>query len=105
MTPAPEAASLTERVEACLDAQVRPFLKVHGGDCELVAAGEDGAVTIKFLMACSACKLRPLTLLAGVRPRLLALDGVTAVAAVGVGVSAAAEARVDRALALAANRP
>lgn len=89
---------LADRVEDCLAAQVRPFLKVHGGDCELVSV-DGGTVTIRFLMACTGCRLRPLTLLAGVRPRLLAIDGVTDIAAVGVGVSAAAVRRVDRALA------
>jgi hypothetical protein len=46
-------------------------------------------------MACTACKLRPMTLLAAVRPRLLEVPGVTDVKAVGVGVSAAAIHRAD----------
>lgn len=99
-TTTPAAKPVVERVEACLAAQVRPFLKVHGGDCELVSV-EQGVVTIRFLMACSACKLRPLTLLAGIRPRLLAVEGVSDVVAVGVGVSSNAVQRVDRALAVA----
>lgn len=80
-----------------LDAQVRPFLRLHGGDCELLGV-EEGTVRIRFLLACTACKLRPLTLLAAVRPRLLALPGVLDVRAEGVGVSDAAVRRVDEAL-------
>lgn len=77
-----------------LDANVRPFLRLHGGDCEL-AGIDDGVVTVRFLMACTACKLRPMTLLAAVRPRLLELPGVNDVKAVGVGVSQAAVHRAD----------
>jgi Fe-S cluster biogenesis protein NfuA len=77
-----------------LDAEVRPFLRLHGGDCEL-AGVDDGVVTIRFLMACTACKLRPMTLLAAVRPRLLEVPGVKEVKALGVGVSAAAIHRAD----------
>jgi Fe-S cluster biogenesis protein NfuA len=77
-----------------LDANVRPFLRLHGGDCEL-AGIDDGVVTVRFLMACTACKLRPMTLLAAVRPRLLEVPGVRDVKAVGVGVSAAAVHRAD----------
>lgn len=77
-----------------LDARVRPFLRLHGGDCEL-ASIVNGVVTIRFLMACTACKLRPLTLLAGVRPRLLTIPGVREVTAVGVGISEAAVRRAD----------
>lgn len=88
----------TERaVTEVLDAHVRPLLRLHGGDCELVSL-HDGVVTIRFLMACTACRLRPMTLLAGVRPRLLRIPGVTDVAAVGVGVSSAAVRRADQAL-------
>ncbi|MFH5823317.1 NifU family protein [Georgenia sp. AZ-5] len=91
-------ASTTERaVIEVLDARVRPLLRLHGGDCELVSL-HDGVVTIRFLMACTACRLRPMTLLAGVRPRLLRIPGVTDVAAIGVGVSSAAVRRADRAL-------
>jgi Fe-S cluster biogenesis protein NfuA len=77
-----------------LDAHVRPLLRLHGGDCEL-AGIDDGVVTVRFLMACTACKLRPMTLLAAVRPRLLEVDGVKEVTAIGVGVSAAAVHRAD----------
>lgn len=80
-----------------LDAQVRPFLRLHGGDCELLGV-DGGVVRIRFLLACTACRLRPLTLLAAIRPRLLELQGVVDVRAEGVGVSDAAVRRVDAAL-------
>lgn len=84
-------------VRARLDAQVRPFLRLHGGDCELLGV-DAGVVRIRFLLACTACRLRPLTLLAAIRPRLLELPGVVDVRAEGVGVSDAAVRRVDSAL-------
>jgi Fe-S cluster biogenesis protein NfuA len=92
----PASSALEAAVLDRLAAQVRPLLRLHGGDCELVDIA-DGVVRIRFLMACTACKLRPLTLLAAIRPRLLALDGVVDVRAVGVGVSKAAVRRVDAA--------
>lgn len=88
---------MSTAVRERLDAQVRPFLRLHGGDCELLGVDE-GVVRIRFLLACTACKLRPLTLLAAIRPRLLALPGVVDVRAEGVGVSEAATRRVDAAL-------
>jgi Fe-S cluster biogenesis protein NfuA len=91
-------SALERTVLAQIDAKIRPLLRLHGGDCEVVRI-EDGVVEIRFLMACTACKLRSLTLLAAVRPRLLSIDGVTDVRAIGVGVSAAATRRVDAALA------
>jgi Fe-S cluster biogenesis protein NfuA len=91
-----DAAALEAAVLDRIATQVRPLLRLHGGDCELVDIA-DGVVRIRFLMACTACKLRPLTLLAAIRPRLLALDGVVDVRAVGVGVSKAAMRRVDAA--------
>jgi Fe-S cluster biogenesis protein NfuA len=89
-------ASLEAAVLDRIAERVRPLLRLHGGDCELVGI-TDGVVRIRFLMACTACKLRPLTLLAAVRPRLLDLDGVVDVRAAGVGVSLAAVRRVDAA--------
>ncbi|WP_341720641.1 NifU family protein [Micromonospora sp. FIMYZ51] len=90
-------SKLRSTVLAQLDSKIRPLLRLHGGDCELVGI-DGGTVQIRFLMACSACKLRSLTLLAAVRPRLLAIDGVTDIKAIGVGVSAAATRRADAAL-------
>ncbi len=89
-TPPEEA-----QVQTVLDARIRPLLRLHGGDCELVSVA-DGVVTLRFTMACTACKLRPMTLLAGIRPRLLDIDGVSDVVAVGVGVSHAAIRRADQ---------
>lgn len=96
-TPAPTRAELEAAVRDRLDTQVRPLLRLHGGDCELVGV-EGGVVRIRFVMACTACRLRPLTLLAAVRPRLLGTPGVVDVRAVGVGVSEAAVRRADAAL-------
>jgi Fe-S cluster biogenesis protein NfuA len=93
----PAAPRLQDAVAATISREIRPLLRVHGGDCELIGV-EDGVVRIRFLMACTACKLRPLTLLAAVRPRLLRIDGVTDVRAAGVGVSPAAVRRADRVL-------
>lgn len=87
-------ARLRDAVAARIDVEIRPLLRLHGGDCELLGV-DGGIVRIRFLMACTACKLRPLTLLAAVRPRLLAVDGGVDVRAAGVGLSQAAINRAD----------
>jgi Fe-S cluster biogenesis protein NfuA len=46
--------------------KARPFLQADDGDVELVEAGEDGVVKVRFLGACASCPLSAMTLRAGV---------------------------------------
>jgi Fe-S cluster biogenesis protein NfuA len=63
------SASVTDaerRVQKAL-ARARPFLKVDGGDVELVRIDiEAGVVEVRLLGACSTCSLAPMTLRAGI---------------------------------------
>ena len=70
------------------------LMAAHGGSIELDCVSPDGSVRVAFRGLCAACALRPVTLLALIRPALLAVDGVTSVEATGVRVSAEAEARL-----------
>ena len=76
-----------------LNFEIRPFLKLHGGDCSFLRMDKDQVVHLKFEMACTACKLRPLTYLAAVRPRLMKIPGVKDIEIQGVRVSEFAKAR------------
>ncbi len=57
--------SLDERVQRALDS-VRPYLREHGGDVELVAVEPPDTVTIRLTGACDGCPASGLTLSAGV---------------------------------------
>lgn len=55
-----------ETVEAVLD-EVRPMLRMDGGDCEVVDVDpEAGAVTLRLLGACDGCPLSMRTLKSGI---------------------------------------
>lgn len=56
---------LYNRVDEALD-EVRPHLKVDGGDIELVEVTEDLDVFIKWLGNCSFCSMSTMTMKAGV---------------------------------------
>lgn len=61
-------ASLNERVEQALDS-VRPMLKSHGGDVELVGV-RPPSVEVRFKGACDSCPASTLTFHAGVKKAL-----------------------------------
>ncbi|MEK7546231.1 MAG: NifU family protein [Patescibacteria group bacterium] len=54
------------RVDAVLES-VRPAVRAHGGDIEVVAV-ENGVVRLKFRGACGSCALAPVTLRLGIEP-------------------------------------
>jgi Fe-S cluster biogenesis protein NfuA len=43
----------------------RPYLKVDGGDVELVGISADGFITLRFLGACAECSFMYMTYQAG----------------------------------------
>ena len=87
---------LAAEVRALLNAQVRPLLKIHGGDIELVEVAEDGRVVLEFQGACRGCALKSVTYALGVRQRLLQHPDVKDVVVNGVRLSRAATDRVER---------
>lgn len=46
---------LLERIEAVLDAHVRPTLRADGGDVDLVGVDADNIVQVRFQGACQNC--------------------------------------------------
>jgi Fe-S cluster biogenesis protein NfuA len=74
--------------------RISHLVAAHGGDIALVSADETGRVTVRFGGLCTACPLRPITLMGVIKPRLLEVEGVTAVEAVGVRISAEVEERL-----------
>jgi Fe-S cluster biogenesis protein NfuA len=57
---------LGERVERAL-ADVRPYLRSHGGDVELLGVAEDGTVGLRLLGHCDGCAGSTATLTTAVR--------------------------------------
>ena len=59
-----------KKVEAVLE-HIRPYLKIDGGDVELINVSEDGIVNVKLLGACDKCAMRPMTLRAGIERAIM----------------------------------
>lgn len=49
-----------EELEAVLDEHVRPLLRAHGGDMQVISA-EDGVVRFRLMGQCSGCPAADLT--------------------------------------------
>jgi Fe-S cluster biogenesis protein NfuA len=60
------------QIETTLE-KVRPYLKVDGGDVELVRLTDDGIVEVRLLGSCLGCPMSIMTLRAGIE-RALMLD-------------------------------
>lgn len=79
---------LAERLEQAL-AEVRPGLKSHGGDVELVALHPPDTVEVRLMGTCSHCPASTLTLKQGVEQAIKAhcpeITQVIAVAGLGTG--------------------
>jgi len=100
MEGAPQApAALAREVEALIESQIRPLLRIHGGDIELLEASEEGRLRLAFQGACRGCALKAVTYALGVRQRLLQHPGVREVEVEGVRLPPAALRRVERAYA------
>jgi Fe-S cluster biogenesis protein NfuA len=82
------------RVREVVDGDIRPLLKIHGGDLTIVQVATDGRVELEFEGACRACALQIVTYAAGIRRRLLELPGVSEVSMRGVNVSLIALERI-----------
>lgn len=86
-------------VERVVAAQIRPLLRIHGGDIDVTSVSERGEVELEFQGACRACALKTVTYAIGVRERLRRLPGVSDVTVRGINLADAALDRVARAYA------
>ena len=68
--------SFEEKVKEMIEA-VRPMLKGHGGDIELVSIEDDNTVKVKLQGACSGCPGAQMTLQMGVEAQYQMLQSVT----------------------------
>ena len=79
--------SLLNRIDSALD-DVRPHLKVDGGNVEVVDITDDMIVKIKWMGACEACNMSMMTMRAGIEHTLKSaipeVQGVEAVNGVQV---------------------
>ncbi len=57
--------ALLAKIDAALD-DVRPFLKVDGGNVELVDIDDDMNVSVKWLGTCQNCSMSVMTMKAGI---------------------------------------
>lgn len=62
----------TDEIQKTLT-RIRPYLKVDGGDVELVRITGDGIVEVRLLGSCVSCPMSIMTLRAGIE-RALMLD-------------------------------
>jgi len=66
-----EHQALVERVDAALE-ELRPHLKVDGGNIEVVDITDDMTVRVKWLGNCEFCSMSAMTMKAGVEQTLKA---------------------------------
>ena len=87
-------AAMVRRVSDVIDSDIRPGLKIHGGDIAVLAVAGDGQVELEFRGACRGCALQSVTFAVAVRRRLLEVPGLSEVVMRGVRVSPAALERI-----------
>jgi Fe-S cluster biogenesis protein NfuA len=74
--------------------RVTALFRSHGGSVEVAGTDAAGAVRVRFGGMCSGCPSQAACLQHTVRPRLMAVPGVTSVTATGARVSEEAAARL-----------
>ena len=58
-------AAMLEKIDAALN-DVRPFLRVDGGDVEVVDITDDMVVQVKWMGMCQNCSMSVMTMKAGI---------------------------------------
>lgn len=79
-------AELLERIDRALD-EIRPHLRMDGGDIELVEITDDLVVRVRWLGHCESCNMSTMTMRAGVEqairskaPEIKAVEAVNGIA-------------------------
>ena len=74
-----EAPDLWQRVDEALD-EIRPYIRSHAGDVNIVDVSDDGVVKLQMVGTCHGCPMSMLTLRLGIE-RILTekVDGITRV--------------------------
>jgi len=78
--------ALLKRVDTALD-DVRPHLKVDGGNVEVVDITEDMVLQIKWIGNCQSCSMSAMTMRAGIEqtvrgqvPEIVSVEAVNGIA-------------------------
>lgn len=75
-------AEILAKIDSALD-DVRPHLKVDGGNVEVIDYTDDQIVVIKWLGTCQSCNMSTMTMKAGleqaIRSKLPEIKGVRAI--------------------------
>ena len=84
-----EKIEIISRIDLALD-EIRPHLKVDGGDVEVVDVTDDFVVKVKWLGNCVVCSMSTMTMKAGIEQAVMQkIPSITAVEAVnGIGIDA-----------------
>ncbi len=81
-----EKEKLLQQVETALD-DIRPHLKVDGGNVEVIELTEDLVVKLKWMGACESCSMSAMTMKAGIeetiKRQVPEINGIVAVNGVG----------------------
>ena len=77
-----EKQAILDKIDAALE-DVRPHLKVDGGNVEVVDYTDDKVVVVKWLGTCQNCNMSAMTMKAGIeqaiRSKLPEITGVRAI--------------------------
>ena len=60
---------MKKQVEEVIESEIKPYLQMHGGSCELVGV-DGGVVILRLTGGCSGCPASQLTLFNGIIPIL-----------------------------------
>lgn len=78
---------ILQKIDRALD-DVRPHLRVDGGDVEVVDYTDDKVVLVKWLGTCQSCNMSVMTMKAGleqaIRNKLPEISGVKAINGISV---------------------
>jgi Fe-S cluster biogenesis protein NfuA len=69
-TPELRKRELLDRIEAVLEAEVRPGLRADGGDVQVVGIDDDDIVQVRMTGACQGCPSAIMTLTMGIEATL-----------------------------------
>jgi Fe-S cluster biogenesis protein NfuA len=65
-----DKVSLENRINIILE-HIKPYLKIDGGDVELIEITDDGIVKVRLKGSCYDCSLKPMTLRAGIERAIM----------------------------------
>ncbi len=84
-----EKQALLQKINEALD-EIRPHLKVDGGDVEIVDLTDDMILKVKWLGNCQICQMSKMTMKAGIEqtvkqkiPSVIAVEAIN-----GIGIDA-----------------